>query len=320
MMSSRFTHVLAAAVTTAMLMTTAATTSHSQPRVIASIAPVHSLVAGVMEGIASPDLLVRGANSPHDYSLRPSDAQRLRDARIVFWVGDSYETFLVKPLAALAGRSKVVRLDIETGMNLLTQRAGGPWEEDNHGHAHGPKAKGSAAIDGHIFLDPRNAKVILATAVRTLSEADPANAARYAANGATMTARVDALDAELKAMLAPVARRPFIVFHDAYQYLEQHYGLLAAGSIAASPERRPSAQRLRQLRQKINSLAAVCVFSEPQFDAKLVTVIVEDTRAKTGVLDPLGTSKTPGPNAYFELMQGLGQSLVGCLAPPQAAG
>ena len=287
----------------------------AQPKVIASIQPIHSLVAGVMDGVATPELLVRATGSPHDYALRPSDAQRLRQAQLVFWVGESYETFLVKPLASLAGRSRVVQLDLEAGMTLLTQRKGGAWED--HGHDHGAKGKGRLAIDGHLFLDPANARLIVEAAVRALGDLDRANAGRYAANGTTVIARLDALDGELKAQLVPVAQKPFIVFHDAYQYFESRYALNAVGSIAADPERRPGAQQLRQIRRKIESAGAACVFSEPQFDAKLVGSIVADTRTRTGVLDPLGSGQQPGPDAYFETLRALAASLVQCLGAPR---
>jgi zinc transport system substrate-binding protein len=291
--------------------------AQAQPRVVASIPPVHSLVAGVMEGAGAPSLLVPATASAHTYALRPSEARLLSEANLVFWIGPVYETFLEKPVASLVAQARIVQLADAPGITLLAARTGGAWEGDSHddrdhGHAHG--AKGKAEADGHLFLDPANAKAMVAAIADALTAADAANAARYRANAAAVAARLDALDGELRNVLAPVRERPFILFHDFLQYLEKRYSLNAVGAITVSPERQPGAQRLQRLRRKINQLNAVCVFAEPQFEPTLMQTVVERTKAKTGVLDYLGASVTPGPDAYFQTMRGLGRSLTGCLS------
>lgn len=289
--------------------------AQAEPRVVASIKPIHSLVAGVMEGIGTPALIVQGAGSPHTYSLRPSEARALNRADLVFWIGPVYESFLERPLSGLPAGVEIVRLMDAPGIRTLPAREGGAWEEDEHDHAH-DHASGpipDAEVDGHLYLDPENAKAIVRAIVAALSARDTANAGRYAANGERMLSRLDALDAELRDTLAPVRGKPFIVFHDAYQYLEQRYGLNAVGSVTVSPERLPGARRLHLLREKIAALKAVCVFAEPQFEPALVQTITEGTSAKIATLDPLGTALPPGPDAYAEILRGLGRSLVDCL-------
>jgi zinc transport system substrate-binding protein len=284
------------------------------PRVVASIPPVHSLVTGVMDGVGAPDLLVGPTASPHTYALRPSEARLLQQAELVFWIGPVYEAFLEKPLSALSTNAKIVRLVDAPGIKTLPAREGGAWEDhahDGHDHKHG--AKGAVGADGHLFLDPENAKAMVRAAVAALAAADGANAARYRSNGDTVLARLDALDAELRTTLGPVRDKPFIVFHDAYQYLEKRYGLNAVGSITVSPERQPGAQRLQRLRRKITQLKAACVFAEPQFEPTLVQTVVERTQAKTGMLDYMGVANAAGPDTYFEIMRGMARALTGCL-------
>lgn len=287
------------------------------PRVVASIPPIHSLVAGVMDGVGAPDLLVGPTASAHTYALRPSEARLLQQAELVFWIGPVYETFLEKPLGALAAKATIVRLTDAPGIRILPARAGGAWEEhahDGHDRAHSHGAKGRPpGPDGHLFLDPENAKAVVRAAVTVLSAADAVNAARYRGNGEAVLARLDALDAELRATLAPVGDKPFIVFHDAYQYFEKRYGLNAVGSITVSPERQPGAQRLQRLRRKIAQLKAVCVFAEPQFEPTLVQTVIERTQARTGVLDYMGVAIAPGRDSYFEMMRGMAGALAGCL-------
>ena len=282
------------------------------PEVVASIKPIHALVAAVMEGVGTPALIVAGGTSPHLYTLKPSDAEHLERAALVFWVGPTMESFLIKPLAALAGKAEVVELDRAPGVALLPARAGGAWEADeDEPDDHTENA--ALRLDGHLWLDPMNAKAIARDAAARLSDHDPANAARYAANAAALAGRLDALDAALRRRLAPVRGVPFVVFHDAYQYLEHRYRLAAIGSITVSPERQPGGRRVGELHAKILHSGARCVFREPQFAPHLVATLIAGTSARQGILDPEGTAMTPGPDLYFRLMDGLADGLIGCL-------
>lgn len=278
------------------------------PKVVASVKPIHALIAGVMEGVGEPDLIVAGGASPHLYALKPLDAKRLERAEIVFWIGPIFEGFLEKPLATLAAKAQIVELDRAPGITLLPARAGGAWEEDDDHHA-----ASALEQDGHLFLDPENAKAIVRIAVRRLTAIDRGNGARYAANGAALERRLDALDAALRQRLAPLRGVRFVVFHDAYQYFERRYGLAAIGSITVSPESQPGARRVQSIRDKIRTLGARCVFREPQFEPRLVDVVVSGTAAHTGVLDPEGALLARGPELYFELMNNLADGLVRCL-------
>lgn len=287
---------------------------HAAPRVVVSVTPIHSLVSGVMQGVGAPELLIQGGASPHTYTLRPSDAKALQDAQVVFWVGEGLEAFLQKPLAALAGRATVVKLMDSTDLRLLPARVGGTWErheEDEHGH----EAHDEASLDAHFWLDPENAKRTVEIIRTTLSKIDPEHSAAYTRNAQGLAQRLDALDAELRTALQPVQRIPFIVFHDAYQYLETRYGLDAIGSITVSAEQRPSARRVAEIRAKIKAANVRCVFHEPQFPTTLIATIVEGANVRTGTLDPLGAQLTPGPEAYFELMRNAAGALQRCLAP-----
>lgn len=287
------------------------------PHVVASIKPVHSLVAGVMGEVGRPDLLVEGGASPHTYALKPSDAASLGRARLVFWIGPAMEGFLVKPLEAQARRAKVVALMQAPGVNRLGLRDGGVWERhghsDRHGHSHG-HAQAPGRHDAHVWLDPANAIAMVAAIRSSLAEIDPARGEIYRLNAETLTARLAALDGELRERLRPVRSEPFLVFHDAYQYFEGRYGLNAVGSITVSPERQPGARRIQEVRRKIAELQPRCVFSEPQFESALVRTVIEGSGVRSGVLDPLGVELPAGPEAYPALMRGLAASLVACLA------
>ena len=287
------------------------------PRVVVTIKPVHSLVAGVMQGAGVPHLLLKGAASPHAYAMTPSDAAALQAAGLVIWVGEGLETFLRKPLKALPETTRVLALDDAPGMTLLDIRQGDGWGEHDHDHgksgAHGHGDHGHDEKDMHLWLDPMNAKAIVEAAVNALSALDPANRDLYVRNGAAVTARLDALDDDLRRQVAPLREAPYIVFHDAYQYFEQSYRLGAVGSITINPEAAPGAKRLRAIRKTLVDSKARCVFREPQFAPKLVATVIEGTTVRTGVLDPLGADLPDGPDAYFTLMSNLAAGLRECL-------
>jgi len=298
---------------------------------VASIKPVQSLLAGVMGDTGKAGLIVEGAGSPHSYALKPSQARALQNARLVVWVGHELEVFLEEPLEHLGGKARVLTLSDVEGITRLEQREGGAFDAHSHGdeHEHGEEhdhkhdhAKEHAEehehehgeeVNAHFWLDPNNAIIWTGAIAKALAELDPANAATYQANAERQVAGLKALEAELKAALAPVAGKPFIVFHDAYQYFEERFGLTAAGSITVSPETAPGAQRLTEIRAKLQETGAVCVFAEPQFEPRVISVVTEGTKARTGTLDPLGADLAVGPDLYAALLRKMAASFTSCL-------
>lgn len=285
----------------------------AEPKVLATIKPVHALVAQVMGATGTPDLLVGGTASPHTYVMKPSDAKKLAAAAIVFRVAETIDPFVTKAVAGLPKTTLVVTLAKASGVTTLPQREGGAFEADHdgeHGHDHGRDA-----VDGHVWLDPTNAKAMLDTIATTLAERMPDSAATYRRNADAAKVRIDELAAELTLALAPVVGRPYVVFHDAYQYFEKRFGLTVAGSITVNPDIPPSGKRLSQLRAKIASLGVACVFGEPNFDAKVIATVIEGSSARSGTLDPEGASLPPGPELYGTLMRNLAAGLKTCLQP-----
>ena len=280
------------------------------PRVVVSIAPVHSLVSGVMSGVAVPELLVKGTVSPHSYMLKPSQMATLQRADLIVWNGESVESFLPRTLRTLDGKRRVIKLTELHGMTLLSARAGGVWGEeeagDHHGHHHGD-------VDGHLWLDPENAKVIVGAVTKMLSEIDTSHATQYRLNSAALLQQLDQLARELDVALAPVRGVPYLVFHDGYHYFEARFHLNAMGAISVDPEHKPGAKRLSQLTTMVKQSQVRCVFSEPQYPSTVVQSITAGSGVKSGTLDPLGSNLETGPDLYFGLMRGLGANLKNCL-------
>ncbi len=311
----------------ALALALAATPVLAQPRVIASVVPVHGIVSAVMGETGQPELLLEGSLSEHRAQFTPQQIVALGEADLVFIVGQGLEAKLSQLSGSQAVNGKsFVELALAPGVATLPVRAGGAWEahdhDHDHGHGHGHDHDhdhdhdhaGVLKFDPHVWLDPMNAKAMAAAVAAALAKADPANAASYAANAEAFAKSLDQEQAAIAAELAPVKDRPYVVFHDAYQYFENRFGLSAAGSIADVSAQAPSAQRLAEVRNKIVEVKAACVFREPQYDSKLLTVVIEGTGAREGVLDPLGAALTPGPDAYQQLLRNLAASLKDCLA------
>lgn len=290
----------------------AAVAAQAAPRVVATIPAVHSLASAVMDGVGTPYLLLRGGASPHSYALRPSDVRAMSDADLIFWIGAELETFLARRLKEEVQAGRAISLLRAPGVELLHVRDAVANGHSDHGHGHGHKHDGE--YDAHIWLSPDNAMAMAAAIVAALSRHDPHRAAVYEANAQRLKGQLAALKDELRQRLAPVRDRPYVVFHDAYQYFEHAFDLEASGSVTISPERRPGARRLSNLRQMLLQGGSACVFVEPQFEPKLVHSIVEGSAARVATLDPVGANLEPGPDAYFALLRGLANDFAACLA------
>lgn len=316
--------------------------SAEELRVVATIKPIHSLVAAVMQGVGTPALLVDGQASPHSFSLRPSDAKALNTADVVFRISGALEPFTVKIAEALPKSVQLVDLETAPGVSLLDMRTGTTFvkhEHDgkasakkDHDHDHDKDhAKGSGkktaveehdhdeddhahgGKDGHIWLDPENAKAIVRHAASVLGARRPDLKAQLEVNAENAIGAIDALDKELIASLAAAKDKPFVVFHDAYQYFEKRYGLTAVGSITLNPEVKPSARRLKDIRAKLAKTKAACVFAEPQFSPKIIATVTEGSKAKSGTLDPLGSAVPSGVEHYGAMMRALAHAMTACL-------
>lgn len=318
------------------------------PNVAVDIAPAHSLVARVMEGLGTPNLIIQAGASPHEYSLRPSEAAALQDADLVFWMGEDLTPWLEGAIETLAGDAVVTALLEAEGTILFDFREGalfGPHlheeegeqghehahedEHDEHdenqehaGHAHEDDHDDHARDehghvhgehDPHAWLSPENASTWLNLIAAQLSSADPGNAGTYFANAAAARAELEELVSEVHGILEPVREGRFIVFHDAYQYFEMSFGLQASGAISLGDASDPSPARIAEIQDLIRDEGINCVLAEPQFNKGLVLTVMDGTDANTGTLDPLGSGLEPGPALYPHLIRNLATALAECL-------
>ncbi len=316
------------------------------PRVATDIAPVQSLVSLVMEGVGTPDLIVRPGASPHGYAMRPSEARALQEADLVVWMGEGLTPWLEKPLENLAGEASHLELLKVEGTVLLMYRdshAGvdheghdeaeheheehaddehghGDHEHDDHGHDeahHVGDGHDHEGVDPHAWLDPRNAARWLDAVAGELARLDPENAERYRANAQSARAALDAQAEEIAERLEPMRDVPFIAFHDAYQYFETRFGLTLAGTVSLSDAGDPSPAQLADLRERVSEANVACAFTEPQFNPSLIETAIEGGDTRVFTLDPLGTGREPGPALYGQVLADMAESFAACAASIQ---
>ena len=297
-------------------------------KVVASIKPIHSLASYLMDGVGKPDLIVDGYASPHGFAMKPSHGKMLQNADLIFWIGKDLESFLEKPLNSIAKKAEKIELMEIKGLNKLEFRERNIFDgHDDHGHdehkedehkEHGHKEDkhddhhehAHGEHDPHIWLDPMNAKVILKEMAEHLIENDQENASTYKANLKKALKDLDKLTKKVKSELNKDFKS--IVFHDAYQYFEKRFDVNVLGAFTVNTDVLPGAEQLSEIREIIEHDKVSCVFSEPQFNPDIINAVAKDMNIKTGVLDPLGATLTPGKTLYFDLISNMSKSFKSC--------
>lgn len=266
----------------------------------------------MQDGVAVPEVLLPPGASPHHYALRPSDVRKVQSVDLLYWIGPDMEGFLPRVLNGRTLPSVAVQDLPGLKLRHFAQDSASHEDDDHdgdeHDHDHRP-----GSVDAHLWLSPLNARVIAAKMAADLSAADPANAARYQSNLKGFNQRLDALDTRLKARLAGVAGKPYFVFHEAFDYFEDNYGLKHAGVFAVAAEVQPGAQHVAAMRTRLQAVGKTCVFSEPPLRPRLAETLVAGLPVKLAELDALGGYTPATAQGYEQLLEKLGNDLAGCL-------
>ena len=318
----------------------------AEVNVVTTIKPLHSLVSSVMKGIGEPSLIIEGTNNPHTFVFKPSHAKMIEEADIIFWIGEDLEAFMEKPLDSLAEKAQVISFmelsSIEKlkfrEKNIFDDHDGhedeheGHEDEDDHGHkdddhdddhdGHEDEHEGHdddhndahahahGEFDAHIWLDPVNAKKMVLEIAHELSDLDPNNKVKYENNAnATIKSLDELVDSNKKILSKDIS---YVVFHDAYQYFEKRFGVIPAGALTLNPDVLPGAKQIADIQDVINDKGIKCIFSEPQYNPKIIETIGNDMKISTGVMDPLGAYIDAGPSMYSDLINQIANSIKDC--------
>ena len=378
--------------------------ARAEVNVVTTIKPLHSLISSVMEGVGKPSLIIEGTNNPHTFVFKPSHAEMIENADIVFWIGEDLEAFMEKPLDSLAKNAKTISfMDLASIEKLKFREQNifddhddhghddhddhghkdddhddhddhdghddehdGHDDHDDHGHKdddhddhddhdghddehdghddhddHGHKdddhddhddhdghddehdghddhddhaghhdGHNHGEFDAHIWLDPANAKEMVLEISHELSELDPSNKSKYEDNASKTIVALDKLIEEVDKSLSKDIS--YIVFHDAYQYFEKRFGVIPAGALTLNPDVLPGAKQIADIQDVINDKGIKCIFSEPQYNPKIIETLGNDMNISTGVMDPLGAYIDAGPSMYSDLINQIANSIKDC--------
>ncbi|QTF08153.1 zinc ABC transporter substrate-binding protein ZnuA [Brenneria izadpanahii] len=325
------------------LMASGASINAASAEVVTSIRPLGFIASAITEGITPTEVLLPNGASPHDYALRPSDVQRLQSAELIIWVGPEMEAFLTKPLSQIAPAKQITLAELPAIKAELIKEAehhhdhddndhdehhndshdnehhhdGEHSDEHSHAAVSEPEEEGDGHHHGeynmHIWLSPEMSKQAAIAIHAKLLELMPQNKDKLDANLLYFTDKIAQTDKKIANMLAPVRNKGYFVFHDAYGYFEQRYGLSPLGYFTINPAIQPGAQRLHQIRTQLVEHKAVCVFAEPQFRPAVINAVAKGTDVRLGVLDPLGSDIALGQDSYVNFLSQLSSQYLSCL-------
>ncbi|CAH6922238.1 Zn(2(+)) ABC transporter periplasmic binding protein [Vibrio chagasii] len=271
--------------------------------ILTSFKPIQMIVTELTQGVSEPDVLMNSNASPHDYALKPSDVKKVHGADMVVWFGPDLEAFLTK---VIESNDNVIEIGKIPGINL---REFGHDEHDHdahEGHHHG-------SHDPHFWLGIDQVAVAAKYISDKLIETDPDNAMAYQENLDSFLIALKEKQQSIREQLAPVKDKGYYVFHDAYGYYEEEFGLNNLGHFTVSPERKPGAKSLIAIKKTIVRENVQCVFSEPQFIPAVIESVTRGSNAKQGQLDPIGSTVEVKSGSYFDFLQQLTDSYTSCL-------
>ncbi|WP_415911723.1 zinc ABC transporter substrate-binding protein [Neptuniibacter sp. QD37_11] len=280
----------------------ASTATADQPiQVVASVKPLQLVVEGVVGELGEVDSLIPAGSSPHHYSLKPSDLRKLNTADLAVWVGPDMEQFLSKALE----RSKVPTVQLLEGS--------GEGHHDHHElHGHDEHDHHNHAVDPHVWMDPVKMLKAAAEIKKALVKLHPEQAEQLNSNYQQFAADILATDRAIQAQLATVREKGFIVFHDAFAPFVEHYDMNQRGYFTVDPARAPGAKKLQAIQTMLKEDQVGCIFTEPQFEAKVIQRIVAKQPVKLGKLDPLAIDIT-SEQGYTGFLKQLANNMETCL-------
>ena len=282
------------------LLCFSAASSFASPDVVVSIKPLHSLVSFIMQDVGKPRLLIDNNQSIHDYQLRPSQRRLLAKADIIIYASNQVETF-IQPLQEHLTDKTYIQLSAIDNIMLLNARSFKYADHDNRNK------------DGHIWLSTDNALYISQYITQRLIQHDSENAHIYQRNLTSLQTALTQLKKDIKRQLTPLQNKPYLVFHDAFQYFENEFNLKRGYYVATSANHKIGIKTITILRRHIQQENIRCIYYEPPHIPKLINTLSSGQDVELLPLEPLATTFPPGPDLYFKYIQHIADQFQSCL-------
>jgi zinc transport system substrate-binding protein len=246
----------------------------------AGIPPVAYLVERIGGENVQVEAMIQPGQDPHTYELSPKQVHSLSKATLFFKVGMPFEERLLEKILKVQKRLTVV----DTAANIKKLKASSCNEHD-----HGKETKTDhgclADIDPHVWLSPPNLKIQAANIATALEKADKEHLSEYRANLLKLEKDLDALQEKIAQRLKPFAGHTMYVFHPAFGYFADCYGLKQEAVQVGGKQ--PSPKQLRQLIHQAQEAKVKVIFVQPQFDSHCVDTIAESIGGKVVPLNDM---------------------------------
>ncbi|WP_456379312.1 metal ABC transporter solute-binding protein, Zn/Mn family [Thiolapillus sp.] len=275
--------------------TSPASSSEDQLRVVSSIKPVHSILSGLLKGVQEPELLVGIGKTPYGYTLTAKQEQSLKAADLIVWVGPELEKFLAKPLGKSPEDPRILTLLDRPELKILPRR-----QDDN-------------SRDPHLWLDSRNAILLIDLLTRELILRDPARSHLYKRNRNALYSKVAKLDRQLEYGYRGLQGGVVLAYFDTQQYFEQAYALKVAGVLAPSPEIPVSGEQLLNERALLAENRYACLLTEANIPMPELPLLTNGLAVDVVELDSFGSKLQPGEDLYLELMKSNTRLIKQCI-------
>ncbi|SET19935.1 zinc ABC transporter substrate-binding protein ZnuA [Thorsellia anophelis] len=289
--------------------------------VISSIHPIGFITEALTQNVTEHSILAPVTASPHDYTMRPSDAKALKEAELIIWVGEDLEVFMAKPISNIESTKQLNLSEIPEIKTIIDDKVAlseNTIVEHEHEHEHekhdvNEHAGHNHDRDLHIWMSPEISRIAAKAIAQRLTELHPNQSNIVNDNLAQFLTDLDKTEVELADKLSSVSQKPYFVFHDAYGYFESRFNLNRVGEFTINPTITPGVQQLAKIKETIKKDGVVCIFKEPQFTPAVVNAVVQGTGVKIGELDPVGANIQLSKNSYQEYLKSLADSYLSCL-------
>ena len=272
-------------------------------RVVTSIKPIHSLVAGIMQGVTEPLLLMDGSVPPWEHRPDAVQVEALSGADLIIWSGMELEPLLGEAIGKLPVKPRIIEILASEEMKVLPSRGA------------------KEVRDAWFWLDTRNMLILLDEITRELMRLDPANSHSYERNRIRMLEPLILIDRQMEFGYKDVGGIPVFFYHDTHHYFEQAYAMKVAGTVA-SPPAAPTAVAagLLTLKNWIAEAPAHCIFTELSLSEPHLELLLADSGVTTVELDSIGSTLSPGPDLYIKLMRENFGAISACVGAFQEDG
>lgn len=266
--------------------------SYGEVSVTVSIRPLQLIAQAIVEDRGTVHSIVDSQDSPHNYSLTPTDRINMQQADLLLRVSPEFEIFLVDIFASQSRSKPLITAASISGISLHNLDDG--------------------SADLHLWLNTENAISIAQQLAISLIGLDPENEKEYQEALNQFESDVALLNRSLQNRLSQYQQPDYLVYHDAYQYFERQFGLPGGLALVHDPEVQPSMRDLLALRNKLQVRSPSCILLEADSDEELVNTALENQAIKSEVVDLLGYEIDDGARGYRRLILSVANSFTSC--------